>query len=185
MGTPWPQLALFPRPSAPHLATPTTEKESKNASRVSIVPHLEITEEDRRRFYSHVVVTDQCWIWVGGIYTPDGYGRYTWQRGGEQCTMSAHRFSLVACGETIPPGMVAEHQCNEPLCVRPGPGHVVVSTQSENLSYAVRTGRHIGKFPGAGQDRVARSRRVRKALRGGWNEKAYAEACMGNAPTLF
>lgn len=149
------------------------------------MPHLEITEVDRRRFYSHVVVTEHCWIWVGGISTPDGYGRYTWQRGGEQCTMSAHRFSLVAHGEIIPSGRVAEHRCNESLCVRPGAGHVVVSTQSENLSYAVRTGRHIGNIPGAGQDRVARSRRVREAVRNGWDLSTYQQACEPPEPQLF
>lgn len=48
-----------------------------------------------------MVVSPTCWYWVGAISIPDGYGRFTWQRGGVQRTLAAHRFSLLASGQDI------------------------------------------------------------------------------------
>lgn len=43
---------------------------------------------------------------------------------------------------------VAEHHCNETLCVRVHPAHPHPGTQSANLRYAVALGRHRGPRPG-------------------------------------
>ena len=86
--------------------------------------------------------------------------------------------------------VVAEHRCNEPLCVRVDPGHVVASTQSANLRYAVACGRTGAiRNPDQHTNRHARSVAVRDALASGWDAHAYAHAC-GNAappgtPSLF
>ena len=79
---------------------------------------------------------------------------------------------------------MAEHRCNEPLCVRVDPGHVVASTQSANLRYAVACGRAGAiRNPGQHTDRHARSLAVRDALASGWDARAYSRAC-GNAAPL-
>lgn len=131
-----------------------------------------------------------CWLFTGAISSPDGYGRITWRSGGASRTLSAHRFALlVECG----PGAldaVAEHRCNEPLCVRVDPDHVRWSTQTANLAYAVACGRAgAHRVDSAGRSRVQRSRDVRSAIAGGWDPIAYARAAgetlPTNTPTLF
>ena len=97
---------------------------------------------------------------------------------------------MLCEGVVFAPGEVAEHECNEPLCVRTGPGHVRKTTQRENLAYAVELGRHAGNRVAvtALSSRVERSRRVRDALADGWDEDKYRVAIFGvsdDQQTLF
>lgn len=137
-------------------------------------------EKAIRRFWSNVVrgPGSACWLWVGPISTPDGYGRFSWQVGGHRRTVSAHRFALmIATGKEIPQGLVGEHFCCEPLCVRAGSYHVRLTTQAENISWAVDRGRHAGSSPGSGSaGRALRSQLVRDAVRDGWDEDALRAA---------
>ncbi|WJY64721.1 hypothetical protein CATRI_13385 (plasmid) [Corynebacterium atrinae] len=144
---------------------------------VASSPTLTATAADIRRFWRRVVVSPSCWFWIGAVSVPDGYGRFTWQRGGVQRTLAAHRFSLMISGQEID-GQVAEHHCNEPLCVRVGDRHVFASTQAANVAWAVQLGRHRGnvRTVGEGQEPAARSHRIREALEHGWNESAYLRA---------
>lgn len=133
------------------------------------------------RFWSHVVKAPGrgCWVWVAAISSPDGYGRITWRSSGRSRTLSAHRFALVLEHGEAAAGAVAEHRCNEPLCVRTNDDHVILSTQSANLAYAVSCGRAIGNQPPVladGRSRVQRSRDVRAAVVNGWNPAAYYRA---------
>lgn len=138
------------------------------------------------RFWNNVVrgpdrqgdEAGSCWIWVGGISSPDGYGRVSWQAGMRRRTMSAHRFALLLeMGEELPPGLVGEHACCEPLCVRVHERHLRTATQAENIDYAVFRGRHIGNRRGSGSEsRAQRSLRVREAVRNGWDEEALRAA---------
>jgi len=87
-------------------------------------------------------------------------------------------------------GVVAEHRCNEPLCVRVDGGHVVRSTQTANLAYAVACGRAgAHRLDTGGVTRVQRSRAVRAAVAGGWDAVAYAavagETVPDPTPRLF
>ena len=154
-------------------------------------PGLDFDDAVIESFFRHVVKSPHgCWLWTGSISSPDGYGRFTWQRDSRQRTISAHRFALLASGVEFGPGEVAEHECNEPLCVRPGPGHVRKTTQRENLAYAVELGRHTGNRVAviALSSRVERSRRVREALADGWDEDKYRAAIFGvsgDQQTLF
>lgn len=140
-------------------------------------PTLTVTAADIRRFWRRVVFSPACWFWIGAVSVPDGYGRFTWQRGGVQRTLAAHRFSLMISGQEIE-GHVAEHHCNEPLCVRVGDRHVFASTQAANVAWAVQLGRHRGnvRTVGEGEGPAVRSRRIREALKCGWNEAAYLRA---------
>lgn len=154
-------------------------------------PELPFDDKTVKTFFEHVVKSPHgCWLWVGSISSPDGYGRFTWQRGNRQRTVAAHRFALLVAGESFSAREVAEHECNEPLCVRVGCGHVRKTTQRENLRYAVALGRHTGNRVAvtALSSRVERSRRIRNALRDGWDERRYREAIFGvdsDQQTLF
>lgn len=106
----------------------------------------------------------------------------TWRQGGVSRTEYAHRFALLVAGQ-LTAEAIGEHRCNEPLCVRVDPGHLIASTQSANLLYAVACGRTgIIRNTTERHDRHARSLAVREAVSGGWNAKAYAQACGNTAP---
>ena len=146
-------------------------------------PTLPPTRAAITAFWSRVVKApaDGCWIWTGAI--SDGYGRISWRSGGVSRTEYAHRFALVIAGE-LDAGAIGEHRCNEPLCVRVDPGHLIASTQSANLLYAVACGRTgIIRSLAERHDRQARSLAVRDAVSGGWDPVAYARAS-GNAAPL-
>lgn len=102
-----------------------------------------ITARARRSFWHKVKMTDtsSCWFWTGAV-SSDGYGRITWTHNGRSRTMGTHRFALTLAHGSLPPGTVAAHACNNPLCVRVGKAHVHISSQSENLRYAVEHKRH-------------------------------------------
>ncbi|MEL4163085.1 hypothetical protein [Corynebacterium bovis] len=133
-----------------------------------------ISDGDRRRFAAKVVRTEGCWLWTGAISSPDGYGRFSLSHGGRCVTVGAHRFALVAAGVELPGGAVAEHFCNEPLCVRVDSGHVFVSSQRANLAYAVASGRAAGsRVVVDSSRRLERSRRVRQLARDGFDIGRY------------
>lgn len=152
-----------------------------------------------RRFWSKVVmqpsdVGQGCWIFTGAVSSPDGYGRVNFTVGGRQFTVSAHRFALWVSGVDISDeNLVAEHVCNEPLCVRVGANHLIASTREHNVTYASLTGRLRGSLPGldsGGRTRHQRSVDVRAAVRDGWDEAAYEAAARPvenplDQPTLF
>ena len=141
---------------------------------------LRVTYRAEERFWKQVVrgPGDQCWIWCGAISSPDGYGRFTWQADGRRRTVSAHRVALMIAHEgELPPGMVGEHFCCEPLCVRVGDGHLRLTTQATNLARAVALGRHSSnREVVASHDRARRSFRVREVVISGWDEDALHRA---------
>jgi len=152
---------------------------------------LDPTPQAVRRFWSRVVKApgEGCWLLVSAVSGVDGYTRISWRRNGVSRTESGHRFALLLAGQ-LADGVVAEHRCNEPLCVRVDPGHVIASTQTANLRYAVACGRAgDNRRPATSHDRRARSVAVREALRHGWDPDAYAAASgitpPPQYPTLF
>lgn len=178
---PLPGLDLEPRPVSPQ---PPSNSRPYSAT-------LPPTPAAISAFWSRVVKAPGpgCWIWTGAISAGDGYGRITWRSVATSRTESAHRFALLIHDE-LTDGAVGEHRCNEPLCVRVDPDHLIASTQAANLRYAVACGRTgiIRSLLGR-QDRHARSLAVRAAVSGGWDPVAYS-AASGNAapfdtPQLF
>lgn len=152
--------------------------------------HIMPSEATIERFWARVVRTPHCWIWTGAISGGDGYGRITWRRDGVSRTMSAHRFALLLVHGDDATCSVGEHRCNEPLCVRVDAAHVIPSTQTANLRYAVSCGR-AGAHRAAndGRTRAERSLAVRGAVIDGWDPLAYARAAgetnLPDASTLF
>lgn len=106
----------------------------------------------------------------------------TWRSQSVSRTESAHRFALLIADD-LPAGAVGEHRCNEPLCVRVHPDHLIASTQSANLRYAVACGRTgVLRAVLDRQDRHTRSLAVRAAVAGGWDPAAYSAASGLTAP---
>nr|WP_287454452.1 hypothetical protein [Rhodococcus sp. (in: high G+C Gram-positive bacteria)] len=144
---------------------------------------------------------DSCAIWVGAV-ADDGYGRFWLMRDGRQRVVRPHRYALArALGVPLTDEVTALHLCDNPICVRVtldedtrvgGVRHVVDGTQSQNLLDMGAKGRGGGRRQRGlwyGPDRnarAARSRRLRDAVRGGWDEDAVRAALLGaSAPTLF
>lgn len=131
------------------------------------------------RFWSRVIRTPGCWWWTGAVSYPDGYGRLSVTQDGVTRTLSTHRFALLLDhGDLDEEGMVAEHHCNETLCVRVHPEHLHPGTQTANVRYAVALGRHRGPRPGNVDPRGRHGRAVaiRGALAGGYDPVLLAAA---------
>lgn len=71
---------------------------------------------------------DGCWPWLGGRIT-EGYGIY-YPPGCGYDAMGAHRRAYELTVGPIPEGLVIDHLCRTPCCVRPD--HLEAVTQREN-----------------------------------------------------
>lgn len=147
------------------------------------------TAGDRERFWRRVVAGPDdrsCWIWTGAI-ADDGYGRFwvTTPTGGR--ALSAHRFAFTAAtGQPLDDIDVVEHLvCDNPICVRVDGSpcdHLARSTQAANLARMGQRGRGGGSpltYRWRSTDRAslaARSRRIRDAVKDGWDDDRLAAA---------
>lgn len=144
---------------------------------------VDITAAARKAFWAKVRRTDSgCWIWTGAV-SSEGYGRITWtMRNKKEKTMSTHRFALhLAYGPTLPSGMVGDHKCNTPLCVRVHPDHVRLRSQSDNLAFAVDSGRAAGRRRTVNSARRRQAALDQRALLLGEDHHATAD----DEPPLF
>ena len=78
------------------------------------------------RFWSKVNKTDTCWLWTGRKNN-HGYGVFFENKR----HVYAHRFSYGLRNGDVPSGLVLDHLCRTPLCVRPE--HLEAVTQQVNL----------------------------------------------------
>lgn len=69
------------------------------------------------KFWARVQETDGCWEW-GGRRTRQGYGHGSWHIDGKLVQL-AHRVSYMLRVGPIPDGLVIDHLCRNPPCVRP------------------------------------------------------------------
>lgn len=76
------------------------------------------------RFWSKVHKTDGCWYWMAGR-TPLGYGVFS-----TAGSKFAHRVAYELANGPIPEGLVLDHLCRVPSCVRPD--HLEAVTRREN-----------------------------------------------------
>ncbi len=91
------------------------------------------------RFWPKVQKTDGCWIWIG-TRTRMGYGQI-WDLSRHGHAM-AHRVSWeIANGSPIPDGLVIDHLCRNPSCVRPDHLEVVTVSQNTQRGLAPKKGR--------------------------------------------
>ncbi len=83
------------------------------------------------RFWAAVDKTGDCWIWQLAILNT-GYGSFRVTEP-ERKMMSAHRFSYELANGPIEKGLVVDHICREPRCVRPD--HLRAVTTKQNLEH--------------------------------------------------
>ncbi|WP_249353421.1 HNH endonuclease [Rhodococcus sp. Q] len=159
------------------VSVPTPNVRPRRGARI-VDATLRPSAENVAAFWTKVVKSPTCWYWVGAISAPDGYGRFNYQRANRQRTVLAHRFSVELVHGVLEDGIVCEHKCNEPLCVRVGHEHLVQSTYSENVRYAIALGRLSGHtlLDGQGRSRYERSIAVRASLKDGYDEAALLRA---------
>ncbi|CAN7512730.1 hypothetical protein [Knoellia sp. LjRoot47] len=97
------------------------------------------------------VAGSECWWWTGAI-SGKGHGRFWFSTGR---VIVAHRFGFaqVYGVEALAATEVLGHRCDNPLCQRVHPEHVVASTYVENRrEWAIRralTGSPLGDPRGA------------------------------------
>lgn len=79
----------------------------------------------------------ECWEWTAAK-DPAGYGRL-WVDG---VNVGAHRVAWELYHKRpVPFGMTIMHDCDNPGCQNPHPGHLVLGTYGENSRDAVAKGR--------------------------------------------
>jgi hypothetical protein len=71
----------------------------------------------RPRLFAKIAVTDGCWDWTGGK-TSQGYGLFSTTGQNADQTV-AHRVVYELLVGPIPEGLVLDHLCRRPNCVRP------------------------------------------------------------------
>jgi hypothetical protein len=84
---------------------------------------LPVDVEDR--FWSKVVMVENCWEWLGNYY-PNGYGQISIGKR----KMMAHRMAYQLRVGPIPDGLTLDHLCRNPKCVNPS--HLEPVTMREN-----------------------------------------------------
>lgn len=80
------------------------------------------------RFESKVEKTESCWNWTA-FKNEKGYGSFYF----EGKMRAAHRFAFQRANGPIPAGMVVDHICQNPGCVRPA--HLRLATTKQNAEY--------------------------------------------------
>jgi hypothetical protein len=78
------------------------------------------------RFWSRVNKTETCWLWTGATVA-GGYGCLR----ADGRPLRAHRVAYELTVGPIPDGLVLDHLCRTPACVRPD--HLEPVTQRENI----------------------------------------------------
>ena len=115
------------------------------------------------RFRTKIVMVpgSDCWWWTGSL-SGAGHGRF-WISGG--LVMVAHRFAYATAhgAAALEHANVLGHRCDNPLCQRIDPNHVVVSSPAQNRrEWAAR--RLVGAGPLADPRGSKRRARVLRDL---------------------
>lgn len=83
------------------------------------------------RFWEKVCKGDDCWEWTAAM-DRKGYGKF----GIDGRTLGAHRVAYELEVGPLLPGMVIDHLCENPACVRPD--HLQQTTQHVNVTRGVK-----------------------------------------------
>jgi hypothetical protein len=97
--------------------------------------------DDYNRFWTFVVKTDACWLWVGAVDEDcTGYKRGKFRFRGKTCN-TGKVIWIFTFGDP-PKGLEVCHTCDNGLCVRPH--HLFLGTHEENMQDCGRKGRQPG-----------------------------------------
>jgi len=102
---------------------------------------MEFEQKHIDNFWSKVIKMDGCWLWKAA-HCRDGYGLYSIKINGIGKQYKAHRFVKLIQGESIPPGYVVLHSCDNPGCVNPD--HLRIGTVQENNLDKLAKNRQVG-----------------------------------------
>lgn len=91
-----------------------------------------ITESVKKRFFSKVKKTKNCWLWKGAPDPLSGYGSLKI----EGLKRSAHRVSYAIHHGEIPENLMILHSCHNPKCVNPE--HLRSGTAKDNSQDEVK-----------------------------------------------
>lgn len=158
----------------------------------ALVVHADAHAEEIARFHSYIVNgpgEGDCAIWVGAI-GGDGYGRFHVNRGGCRFSVRPNRYALaLATGGVLEAGVLALHECDNPICTRVSALHIVEGTQGHNMMRMARMRRGgVNRVLRLGDMRCLRRDRsvaLREAVRQGWDAAAVEAALLGSHPTLW
>lgn len=82
--------------------------------------------------------SDECWPWMNS--TARGYGEFYVSP--ERGKVMAHSFAIeLTTGIPCPPGQEGCHDCDNPPCCNPNPGHAYYGTHQQNVNDIYRRGR--------------------------------------------
>lgn len=84
-------------------------------------------QNEADRFWGKVIKTSKCWLWSGGPYDLDEYGRFY---KGDGTGIPAHRYSYELVYGAIPKGTILHHICRNKRCVKPE--HLQALTPQQN-----------------------------------------------------
>jgi len=121
------------------------------------------------RYRSKIVTVpgSECSWWSSAV-SGRGHGRF-WlaEVDGRDIAVIAHRFgfALVHGAEALSATRVLGHRCDNPLCQRVAPGHVVASSASQNRREWAARRRLAGHPLGDPRGARGRSRALRDAIR--------------------
>ncbi len=99
---------------------------------------MKLTLADKKRFWSKVDFSDDCWLWTAGK-SHNGYGMFFMLQDGRKTMQRAHRIAYQHCFGNVPDGMLVRHSCDNPACVNPD--HLLLGKASDNSCDMVKRGR--------------------------------------------
>ena len=156
----------------------------------ALVVHPQVHREEIDRFRGYIVAGPDefdCDIWVGAV-GGDGYGRFRINRDGYVLSVRPNRYALALAAGKLAAGVLALHQCDNPICVRVGEQHIIAGTQGENMLRRVQMRRGVQRTLRLGDLRGVRRQRsvaLREAVRDGWNGESVEAAWFSDHPPLW
>lgn len=125
-------------------------------------------------YWSKVRVADEreCWYWTGAI-SGRGHGRF-WIADGH--VVIAHRFGYALAHPVEPLPPVVAHECDNPLCQSPLPGHMHASTPGDNRREWAERRWTIGGPLRDSRGARGRAQELRNAARAGYDLSEVAAA---------